>query len=263
MKSKILNINAKNETGVRPNVAYSNMLDQKRYMYALNFIRDKDVLDCASGVGWGSFLLANGGAKTVVGLDLSPIAINTSKLYYSSSNVDFILGDLSEIDLNKKFDVITSFETLEHVDNPLDFLRCLKKNIKPNGLLLLSTPNGYCTKNEGEKPYNPYHSEEFTRDELFQLLEKAGWCVDKYMGQHPIQEGAKDVMIYRDFNRQYWNAMRRIEKYGLFYRIFNKFRSRFFGLSSDPAQRYHCNPELIKSGFQPVYHYVMAHPMSE
>ena len=52
MKSKELNINASNISGARANVSYGNILDQKRYIYALNFVRGKDVLDCACGIGW-------------------------------------------------------------------------------------------------------------------------------------------------------------------------------------------------------------------
>lgn len=263
MKSKILNLKATNESGVRPDVSYGNILDQKRYIYSLNYIMGKDVLDCASGVGWGTFLLANGGAKSVVGVDLSPVAIETANMYYSSDKVKFIPGSIDEIDLGIKFDVITSFETLEHVDEPVNFLKALRGSLKPDGLLLLSTPNGYCTKYEVDKPYNPYHLDEFTKDELFQLLKEAGWSIDKYLGQHPIQEGSEEVVKYREFNKRHWDNMRRAKKYGLLYKIFNRIRAQIFGLSSDPAQSSDCNPVLIKTGFQPVYHFVIAHAISE
>ena len=259
MKSKELNLNASNTSGARANIAYGNILDQKRYIYALNFIRDKDVLDCACGIGWGACLLANGGAKSVVGLDLSPNAIESARVFYSAVNNKFILGTLSDIDSDAEFDVITSFETLEHVDDPVSFLKSLRKTLKPGGLLLLSTPNGYCFKYEKDKPYNPYHLNEFTKEELFELLGKAGWCVNEYMGQYPIQENSEEVITYRNFIRRYWSNNKLAQKYGLFFRVLNRVYTQFYGAFGDPAHKTDCNPVLIKSRFEPAYHFVIAH----
>jgi 2-polyprenyl-3-methyl-5-hydroxy-6-metoxy-1,4-benzoquinol methylase len=259
MKSKELNSNASNISGARANVSYGNILDQKRYIYALKFVRGKDVLDCACGIGWGSFLLANGGAKSVVGVDLSPSAIESALVFYSAENIKFVLGAASDIDLNIKFDIITCFETLEHVDDPIYFLKNLKKNLKPGGMLILSTPNGFCFKYDKDKPYNPYHLDEYTKDDLFRALEQAGWCVDKYMGQHPIQADSEDVITYRNFIRRYWSINKLVQKYGLFYRILNRIYSQFAGSFGDPAHKTDCNPVLINAGFEPAYHFVIAH----
>lgn len=261
MKSKELNLNASNISGARANISYGNILDQKRYIYALNFIRGKDVLDCACGIGWGSYLLANGGAKSVVGVDLSPYAIESAQVFYSAENIKFILGSVDDMDSDTKFDVITSFETLEHVDNTVDFLVSLRKTIKQDGLLMLSTPNSYCFKYEHDKPYNPYHLDELAKDKLFQLLEEAGWCVDKYMGQHPIQVESEEVIAYRNFIKRYWRNNKLSKKYGLLYRILNRVYTQFTGSSGDPAHKADCNPVLIKAGFEPAYHFIIAYPM--
>lgn len=259
MESKVLNINASNNSGVRSNVAYGNIMDQKRYIYALNFIVGKDVLDCACGVGWGTFLLANGGAKSVVGVDLSPNAIATARVFYSADNTKFIQGVLGEINLRANFDVITSFETLEHVDEPIAFLKSLRKYLKPDGLLMLTTPNSYCFKYARDKPYNPYHLDEFTKDELLQMLKEAGWVVDKYLGQHPIHAGSKEILEYRNFIRRYWRSTKLAGKYGIFYRILNRIYLQFTGLRNiDPAHKGDCNPMIISEGFEPACHFIIA-----
>ena len=263
MKSKEINLNASNISGARANVSYGNIFDQKRYIYALNFVRGKDVLDCACGIGWGSFLFANGGARSVVGVDLSPNAIESAQVFYSAENIKFVLGAASDIDFDEKFDIITSFETLEHVDDPIFFLKNLRKNLKPGGLLILSTPNGFCFKYDKDKPYNPYHLDEFTKDELFRLLEQAGWCVDKYMGQHPIQADSEEVVAYRNFTKRYWNNNKYSQKYGLFYRILNRVYTELTSSSGYTSPKIGCNPEQIKDGFEPAYHFVIAHSMAE
>ena len=41
----------------------------------------------------------------------------------------------------KKFDIITAFDVIEHVLDPLNFLRKLKKKLKKNGIIFVYTPN--------------------------------------------------------------------------------------------------------------------------
>lgn len=41
-----------------------------------------------------------------------------------------------------KYDLIVAVEILEHLENPWHFLRNLRKLLKPNGILIISTPNG-------------------------------------------------------------------------------------------------------------------------
>ena len=118
-----LNKNAANTSGARSDHSYGNILDQKRYIFALKYVHDKKVLDCACGVGWGSFLMASAGAREVYGIDISEAAINSSKLFYYNENINYIKGTPYDLPQDYKFDLITSFETIEHVENPLGFLK--------------------------------------------------------------------------------------------------------------------------------------------
>src|SRR5476649_2361732 len=170
---KILAINraASNASGARSNFLYGNILEQKRYIFVLNHIRNLDVLDCASGIGWGSFLMSRAGARKVVGVELSENAVSTARKYYTSDNLDFINSAIEYVRFAEaKFDVVVSFETLEHVSDPLEFLKTLRRVSKPNGTLFLSTPNGRAFKSVGDAAYNPYHLEEYAREELERMF---------------------------------------------------------------------------------------------
>lgn len=79
------------------------------------------------------------------------------------------------------FDVITSFETLEHVPDAEAMLRELRRVLRPDGTLVLSTPNRSFRESE-----NPYHVQEFTADELRTLLYQYFGAVTIY-GQRPSQ----------------------------------------------------------------------------
>ena len=257
----MVNKDASNSSGVRPDFLYKNILDQERYISVLRYVNNKSVLDCACGVGWGSYIMTKSGAKSVVGVDLSASAIKTATKYYNSQSVRYIQNDINQMDNEELFDVITSFETLEHVDDPLRFLRTLRSLSHSQSMLFLSTPNGFCFKHEGDRPYNPYHLEEYQKDELIKMFQLSGWIVEEYLGQYPIKEGSKEVIEYRDFIYNFWIDKVRSKKFGFVYSVGSKiFRRLSNKLLKDPAHSESCAPVNIKSGYQPAYHYFKLKP---
>ena len=57
---------------VNPDFADENFRNHLRfYQFASQFVRGKEVLDCGCGTGYGSALLADSGAKSVLGIDFS------------------------------------------------------------------------------------------------------------------------------------------------------------------------------------------------
>lgn len=259
-----LNKIASNQSGARSDFLYGNILDQKRYIYALNFVHGKKVLDCACGVGWGANLMANAGAQKVVGLDVSEDAISTANKYYSEKRVFYQCATPSQIDASDKFDVITTFETIEHVEDPLEFLISLKKLSHHETVCLLSTPNAYCFKREDDKPYNHYHFMEYTKNDLLVLFNNSGWLVDEYRGQHPINSNSNMVIEYRRFIKTYWKESMRADRYGIAYKVLKKISRTFFSKPlKEPAHLSDCNPVVIEAGFQPAYHFFTLKPSVE
>lgn len=159
----------------------------QRYQFAGNFVKDKTVLDIACGVGYGSKLLARMGAKKVEGVDLTAKIIKYAKLNYHHPNCQFRVGDITKIKLNKKFDVIVCFETIEHVYDDYKAIKNLYNHLKKGGQLLISSPNRPVTspsaKNLTDKPNNKFHVREYTIDELKKLLKKAGFKIKEVWGQ--------------------------------------------------------------------------------
>src|SRR5215831_2145342 len=62
-----------------------------RYAFATQFVRNKRVLDLASGEGYGSNLLAKT-AKQVVGIDIDEQSVRHAKNKYIRTNLDFRIG---------------------------------------------------------------------------------------------------------------------------------------------------------------------------
>jgi SAM-dependent methyltransferase len=52
--------------------------------------------------------------------------------------------DAQVIDFNYQFDVIIFCEVLEHTKTPLEVVKNIETHLKPDGILILTIPNGYC-----------------------------------------------------------------------------------------------------------------------
>src|SRR4051794_8036877 len=86
-----------------------------RYRHAREAARGKRVLDLACGSGYGCAILADV-AASVVGVDLDPIAVSCAAKRYPLPNVRFLCADARSLPLDPgTFDLVTSFETIEHL----------------------------------------------------------------------------------------------------------------------------------------------------
>ena len=153
-----------------------------RYAFATQFVRNKRVLDLASGEGYGSNLLAKT-AKQVVGIDIDEQAVRHAANKYIKPNLEFKAGSILEIPIKSDgvFDVIVCFEAIEHVDDHHKLLSEARRLLTPNGLFLVSTPNKTLYTDEPHFS-NPFHVHELYFDEFKALLEKYFRQV-KFLGQ--------------------------------------------------------------------------------
>jgi GT2 family glycosyltransferase/SAM-dependent methyltransferase/glycosyltransferase involved in cell wall biosynthesis len=136
-----------------------------RYLLAREFCRDLDVLDVASGEGYGTALLAQV-AKSAVGIEVDAEVVTAACSEFQRSNLRYEQGDARNIPLpDASIDVAVSFETLEHFTEQDRFLSELRRVLRPNGLLIISTPDRdiYSPVNT---PPNPYHAHELSRAEF-------------------------------------------------------------------------------------------------
>lgn len=137
-----------------------------RYAFAKQFCAGKKVLDVACGEGYGSHLLAQWGATDVVGVDVAAQAVESAQQHFGGEKVRFLQAEgerLNEFLETQSFDLIISFETIEHVSDPVAFLENIKRLLKPGGTIIVSCPNDwwyYPTDAE----QNPYHQRKYYFD---------------------------------------------------------------------------------------------------
>ncbi len=174
-----------------PGISKKRLADEhvERYKYALNFAKDCTVLDIACGTGYGSYELTKE-AQRVIGVDLSQESIDYAKANYVTGNLEYLNASATdELFAENTFDLICSFETIEHLDQPdrSIYLNNMAKWLKPNGILLLSTPNKKITSPFTKKPLNKYHVLEFTEKNLIAELKPFFQIYDK-LGQRLINK---------------------------------------------------------------------------
>lgn len=138
-----------------------------RYVWAAQFARGRRVLDAACGMAYGSRILAEAGASEVVGVDLDPEVIAEVSAA-APPGASFEVADLRQLPFGEdQFDLVVSFETIEHVPDPEVVLDEFRRVLRPDGLLVLSTPN-----RDVYTPGNPFHLRELTPSELEAELAK-------------------------------------------------------------------------------------------
>jgi ubiquinone/menaquinone biosynthesis C-methylase UbiE len=165
-------MNKKNWTGERLEtfVVDETMTEHlHRYAVARQYVKGKAVLDIACGEGYGSRLLSQN-ALAVTGVDIDAATIDHAAKKYTARNLSFVKGDIVNIPFEAaSFDVVVSFETLEHTDQHQKALSEIKRVLRPGGILLISTPE---KKKYTDAPgnMNPFHKKELYRDEFVSLL---------------------------------------------------------------------------------------------
>ena len=153
-----------------------------RYAWAAGLCGGKDVLDIASGEGYGSTLLA-GRARSVVGVDISATAVaHAREKYAAATNLRFEQGSVTAVPLaSASVDVVVSFETVEHLTEQRQMLAELKRVLRPDGVLVISSPNK--TVYSDDRQYtNEFHVRELYFHEFDALLREQFTAIT-YLGQ--------------------------------------------------------------------------------
>ncbi len=140
-----------------------------RYILVSKTVAGKCVLDIACGEGYGSSLLAKT-AKKVFGVDISRDAVTHAQSKYQVENIEFRIGSCASIPLEDScIDFVVSFETVEHHSEHDAMMQEIKRVLRPNGVVIISSPDKL---EYSDKPgySNPYHVKELYREQFKKLI---------------------------------------------------------------------------------------------
>jgi 2-polyprenyl-3-methyl-5-hydroxy-6-metoxy-1,4-benzoquinol methylase len=168
------------------------------YQYALQFVAGKSVLDFGCGSGYGTALIAEH-CFAVVGIDISEEAICYAKEHYSVPRLSFShiakIEDASLPFAVESFDVVLSFQVIEHIQAVDLYLSEIRRVLKPGGLVIFSTPDRASRLFSFQKPWNVWHINEYSALQLQTLLKTF------FNNVEVLQMGGKPEMIDIELRR--------------------------------------------------------------
>jgi ubiquinone/menaquinone biosynthesis C-methylase UbiE len=146
-----------------------------RYRFATQLVEGKQVADIACGTGYGTQMLALSGARSVHGMDIAEEAVAFCLEHNNAPNAIYSVANAQKLAAiqDNAFDIVVSFETIEHLPGVEAYLDEMKRILRPGGTFLVSTPDRrissvlYCFFG---RPANKHHVREYTERELLNLL---------------------------------------------------------------------------------------------
>ena len=154
---------------------------KQRYEWAAKYCIGQKVLDVACGIGYGSEILRASGATKVIGVDIEVAAISNG----NENQALFTNADACKLPFaDRSFDVIVSFETIEHVKEPEALLREFTRVLKRGGVCICSSPNRDFQPYSGQKEVNPFHISEMNYSEFEQLFTRYFSVSERYSQTH-------------------------------------------------------------------------------
>ena len=116
-----------------------------------NFCRGQQVLDIGAGEHDIAFFSEEGWehnrikrvAKKAVAVEINPELCK----HYNAKGFDFRCADAtSDMDLGERFDRVFCGDVIEHVNDPVGLLNFAKRHLKPEGVMLFTTPNPFAPR---------------------------------------------------------------------------------------------------------------------
>lgn len=162
----------------------------KAYVVARDYIQG-DVLEVGCGEGRGIDLMMNG-ARSFTAVDkIEPVIESLRKKFPAARLLSMNIPPLGGL-ADNAYDVVVSFQVIEHIKEDALFLQEINRVLKPGGTALLTTPNRKLSLTR-----NPWHIREYLAHELEGLARK-------YFSQTQVKgiTGNAKVMTYYEQNKR-------------------------------------------------------------
>jgi len=166
---------------------YSRRYETRRLF---RHMQPRAILDVGCGCGFHDAEMANYPfVERVEAIDYSPQSIRRADEAYPHSKVTRRVADLATDDPGRVFDLVVSFQVLEHLAEPDIYFEFCLRACRAGGLIAVATPHRLRLDNrirawKGEPPalIDPQHFHEYTRGELRALGQRFGLVERDFFG---------------------------------------------------------------------------------
>jgi SAM-dependent methyltransferase len=167
------------------------------YDFVRPHVGGKHVLDFGCGTGYGTHRLADACAD-IVGVDISAPAIEFATRTYTAPNLRYeAILPLPEHRApfpDASFDVIVSFQVIEHIEAVQTYVDELDRLLVRGGVAIVATPDRATRLFPGQRPWNRYHVVEYDRAGLRSVLATR---FSELEVQHMTAPGVEDIELRR------------------------------------------------------------------
>jgi SAM-dependent methyltransferase len=143
------------------------------YDYVTDLVRGREVLDFGCGSGYGTARIARD-CKRIVGIDISTDAVDYARGKFQLDNLQFTaILPVEQQPLpfaDQSFDVVLSFQVIEHVPDVGRYLSEIGRVLRPGGIFVVATPDRSSRLLPRQKPWNMFHLHEYSDAELKDAL---------------------------------------------------------------------------------------------
>lgn len=191
-------------------IASDNPIHQrllKAYIIAEDYVAG-DLLEVGCGEGRGVAMLKDK-VKSFTAIDKIDEVINNLSAKYP--DLTFIQDNIPPFDKieDNSFDVVITFQVIEHIKKDRLFLEEIHRVLKPGGRALITTPNIKKTLTR-----NPWHIREYTADELTTLAKE----IFPKVTMKGIT-GNDKIWTYYEENKKSVEKITRLDIFNLQYRL--------------------------------------------
>jgi SAM-dependent methyltransferase len=168
------------------------------YDFVRPMVAGRHVLDFGCGTGYGTHRLAADAAE-IVGVDISASAIELAQATYRADGLRYEqirpLPDHPAPFPDASFDVIVSFQVVEHIWAVESYVDELDRLLAPDGVVVVATPDRTTRLFRGQRPWNRFHVIEYDGDGLRAALLRR--FPDVVMHHMTATSGVEDIELRR------------------------------------------------------------------
>jgi 2-polyprenyl-3-methyl-5-hydroxy-6-metoxy-1,4-benzoquinol methylase len=163
---------------------------ERYYRLSTHLPPSANCLDAGSSSGEFVYLLQSRD------LNAQGVEANIPYAEYSQSQLEIqvSISPFSEFKTEEKFDLITMFHVLEHLEYPIRDLSHLGKLLKPEGFFVIEVPNILYPNMAFPHKWHPGHLFSFSAQTLSMLMQKAGF---KTISCEPVNDGGNLWGVFR------------------------------------------------------------------